>query len=237
MHELSSAGPMPCAFDPTRWGSKGRPYIQVHCKKKDVLREFSFLMSKISYEPKGLTEGEVIAVTELALRLDDMASRDRNYRFWLLPLIAIRPILEGLRPGESRATGLKGKFLMLDPPALELILGPYEYYGMKGNERPGHVKISWVYPKKGQSQTPRWMGVGYKDKGNLRIRARDGSPDWKEVAVDEKMRQKWRPESDWSMFNDPPQGIPYLRYGGTSSDPDESWKVILTTHRSEWYVI
>lgn len=238
MHEHCSAGPMPCAFDPTRWGAKGRPMIKVHCKKKDVVREFRFLISKLSYDPKGLDDGEVIAVTELALRLDDMAARDNNYRLWIVPLKAIRPLLEKLRPGQSRASGLKGKFMSLDLPATALIFGPHEYFGLKGQKRPGHFRVLWSYPVKRRPVTSRWMGVGYKDKGNLRNKARDGTPDWKEVAVDEKMRSEWRADRDWSMFSEnTPEGILYLRDRGSPSSTAEPWRIIQSTSKSEWIVI
>jgi hypothetical protein len=203
-----------------------------------VVREFKFLISKLSYEAQGLDDGEVIAVTELALRLDDMASRDANYRSWIVPLKAVRPLLIELRPGQSRASGLKWKFMSLDLPATALILGPHEYFGLRSNKRTGQVQVLWSYPRKRRPVTSRWMGVGYKDKGNLRNKALDGSPDWKEVAVDQNMRTEWRADRDWSMFSEhTPEGILHLRDRGSPSSTAEPWRIIQSKSKSEWIVI
>jgi hypothetical protein len=42
-----------------------------------------------------------------------------------------------------------------------------------------------------KSVKTRYIGVGYKDKGNLRISSFDGSPSWQEVSMQEGKDESW----------------------------------------------
>jgi len=46
-----------------------------------------------------------------------------------------------------------------------------------------------------KSVKTRYIGVGYKDKGNLRISSFDGSPSWQEVAMQEGKCKTWITET------------------------------------------
>lgn len=230
------AGPKPCVSDPTDHCGGRRPTKRVYCKRKDVPRELRFLFSKLVWEEEGLSEDELHIILDLYLRFLEMSCKDQNYRIWVKPLKEAKPIFEGLRSGQSKSKGLKNKFLMVDRSITGLILNPHAYFGMKHQSRIGAAKLVSNPPRKRRLPPKRFIGVGYRDKGNLRDKSYDGHPKWQEVASDERVRNSinWA-QTDWSASADIPDGIPY----GANWNPgtSEGQKSVRTFGRTEVLII
>lgn len=205
--------------------------------KRNVPREFQFFFSKLVWEDEGLTVDEVVILMDLFLRFDDLVSRDWNYRVWLKPLQEATTILRNLQAGQSKTFGLKERFLRADRCITGLILDPHAYFGLKNQNRPGAARLITCYPKRRRPQAKRFIGVGYRDKGNLRITSYDGHPNWSEVAADERMRaiQRWSPFG-WSALGDRPQGIAYGPNWGSRNLVQGSLTVQIKGHTEEYVI-
>jgi len=233
MRNTNRADPPPCTSDPKVGEDGRRPELRVICKRRDTIRELRFLVSKLSYEEEGLTAPEVSILMELTLRTDRMIQKDFNFRRWILPLQEIKNLISGLRPGESRRNGLRQKFLALGTAGIYLILSPFEYFGMKGQERPGVARIEWSLPRLRRFPPKPYIGVGYKDKGNLRNKCHDGTPSWQEVASDERNRTgDDGTTTEWSIASDSPQGIFFWRPSGPRMTAKD-WKVKSVTGHTD----
>ena len=189
------------------------------------------------WEAEGLSSDELFIVLDLYLRFLDMAVRDNNYQVWVIPLKKVEPILKGLRPGQSKVRGLKMKFWSVDRAVTALILSPYAYYGLKNEHRLNEAKLISGPPKKVRVPPKRYLGVGYRDKGNLRDKCYDGQQNWSEVVTDESMRKniRWN-DRDWSDPAEVPEGIPY----GADSKPGTKREVksnVRVSGKSEIFII
>jgi hypothetical protein len=231
------AGPKPCGPDPTDTKVGSRHPWRVYCKRKDVPREFRFLFSKLVWEEKGLVDEEVKILFDLYLKFEDLANKDANYAVWVKPLKEAKPIMRKVRVNVSKNQGLRNEFLRVDRSVTGLILDSHGYFGMKGQERLGTAKLVQNPPRKRRLPPKRFIGVGYKDKGNLRDKSYDGTPSWEEVVVDERMRNSAeRHRTDWLASADSPQGISYGANWspGTRTRPESC---ILVSGHSKTYVI
>lgn len=53
------------------------------------------------------------------------------------------------------------------------------------------TKVNLPRSVRTKSVKTRYIGVGYKDKGNLRISSFDGSPSWQEVSMQKEKDEQW----------------------------------------------
>jgi hypothetical protein len=208
----------------------------VYCKRKDVPREFIFLFSKLVWEEEGLNETELWILLDLFLKFEELSWRDFNYKIWVKPLKEAKPILHGLKSNQSKNQGLREKFLKVDRSVCGLILDAHAYFGMKNQNRLGTARLDSNPPRKRRLPPKRFIGVGYRDKGNLREKSYDGQQPWPEVASDEKMRNSvnWA-LTDWSVSADSPEGIPY----GANWSPGTKTRVgtVRTFELTQTYII
>lgn len=67
----------------------------------------------------------------------------------------------------------------------------YEYYGRKTYWDINKFILLGQRAKRRKAKNKRFLGVGYKDKGNRKNIAEDGSPSWQEVASATEYKTKW----------------------------------------------
>lgn len=209
------AAPMPCDSDPRKQTvGQRRPTPEVSCKKRFVIRELQMLLSKVSYEEVGLTSEEILMTKELFLRATFVAETDFNYFIWLEPLRAVQDLIWlKLEPGSTRRKDLKTAFWAIGDFGRDMILPPHEYFGLKHQEyREGRARFYWKYDRKRKPPIERYIGVGYKDKGNCRNLSWDGSPSVKEICSSEWFRAELRAEiREKPNYSDMPMGFPVSR--------------------------
>lgn len=213
------AAPKPCDSDPTNLTVRG-PTPEVFCKKRWITRELKVLLSKVSYEEQGLDQDEIILMQELFLRLTFYAEKDWNYMIWLAPLLAVQNLVYKIQPNQSRKNGLKMEFLAIGEAGRDMILSPHEYFGLKNQEfREGKARLIWKYPRKVKPPIERYIGVGYKDKGNCRDLSWDGSPTMREYCRSETFRTQLEEDNRRSRpkYGDIPFGHPTI-VNGTYTD-------------------
>jgi hypothetical protein len=202
------AAPMPCASDPANLTGAGLRF-EVSCKKRHVFREIQVLLSKVSYEECGLDSNEVLCLQELFLRATFYAEQDFNYIIWLVRLEAVADLVMKLEPKQCRARELKVEFWKIGISGRDMILSPHEYFGLKSEKyREGHVRYRWTYPRKVKPPLERYVGVGYKDKGNCRNLSWDGSPTLKEFCSTDEFRAIIEREPRRSNYGDKLVGHP-----------------------------
>jgi hypothetical protein len=146
---------------------------------------FRFLLAKVVYDTEdGLRLDEYLALMEAYLRLRTHKDPTflEKYGEWL---ITIQPFIASLAEVKVYPLVPKKRSPELERVLAPLLPGPSAYYGYKGNPsiRQGFtitVRNPFIPPAK--LPPPRFIGVGYKDKGTRRNTAVDGSPRWQDVA-------------------------------------------------------
>lgn len=146
---------------------------------------FRFLLAKSVYDAEdGLRLDEYLALMEAYLRLRE--ARDptflEKYGEWL---ITIQPFIASLAEVKTFPLLPKKRSPELERALSPLLPSASAYFGYKRNPtiRQGFVisvRNPFIPPSK--LPPPRFIGVGYKDKGTRRDPAKDGSPRWQDVA-------------------------------------------------------
>jgi len=171
------------------------------------------LLAAIVYEQGGVSIEEILVLYDLALKMEEKTVRDKafseKYGLWLITTFQF---MDKLNPKV---------FPFHCPESLRIqgehFLVPYlpsrqAYYGWKRNPvrtTPARILLRNPLLPPPKIAAKRFLGVGYKDKGNRRDPAKDGSPSWQEVAVSEKMRA----ESGSSNVKHWAEGIdPFLEF-------------------------
>lgn len=182
------AATRPCDFDPVvdrlltkRFTVKIRPGT----KRMTLLR---FLMAKLVYgtEVEGLSVEEYLVLYELYF--EAMDSSDPNLRAkWDNSLEKVKNLFIALaRITEfpvvlSEESRNRIRITLKEDP---LLPSPSAYYGLLGNRQlRSSFVIQFDSPWIPRKRIERYIGVGYKDKGNRRLPELDGSPSWQRVAT------------------------------------------------------
>jgi len=147
---------------------------------------FRFLLAKIVFDTEdGLRLDEYLALMEAYLRLRSHKDPtfQAKYGEWL---ITIQPFLASLAGVKVFPLVPKKRSPELERALSPLLPSPSAYFGYKGNPkiRQGFtlvVRNPFIPPNR--LPPPRFIGVGYKDKGTRRNTAVDGSPRWQDVAA------------------------------------------------------
>lgn len=140
-----------------------------------------FLLGKWMYE--GVTKEEVIKIWILSSWILENSEKENFLGFSQLGLLLLsRDFGKFLKPGKPRS-GLK--WIPIDDINLQYFPDAHTYYGWKGSQRIEVYlsKVRYLEIEKSKYPPPKFIGVGYKDKGTQRKPALDGSPDWKYVAT------------------------------------------------------
>lgn len=184
--ELSQAAPRPCDSDPVsqlRMKLTGGYKVKI---KKGVKRftVFRFLLAKMLYDEGGIHLDEYIVLFELYydFLFETDPSFQAKYGKWFketelfFHYIARLAVFPYKIPEAAREKICKHLGSVLPTPSA--------YFGLRGNR---NIRNSFILILNSplnlrQNHTERYIGVGYKDKGNCRDVAIDASPSWKEVA-------------------------------------------------------
>lgn len=210
MSSTTCADPKRSASDPMGQDLRKSEW-KVHCKKKEVIWELSRLLSKASYEVRGLSVEEVFIVHELNLRAIDLVERDGNYRKFFVQIESVQSLICRIQPNLSRRNGLREGFWSIGTAGAQFLQTPHEYFGAEGQ---GLQRASIIYRRTVRTRKypdPPYIGVGYADKGNLTKSAENGSPHWTEVAMDEWTQLQAGNPRGYSVTTDPPLGIYFTR--------------------------
>jgi len=167
------------------------------------------LLAAVVYEREGVSIEEILVLFELASELEEKRARDsafsEKYGLWLITTFQF---LDKLKPKVF-------PFICPEPlrSAGEHFLIPYlpsrqAYFGWKLNPvrtTPAKVILRNPLAPPQRLRPKRFMGVGYRDKGNRRDPAADGSPSWQEVAQSEQSRRivEKSPPEHWAAGIDP----------------------------------
>jgi hypothetical protein len=181
-----------------------------------------FLLAKWAYEPERITEEDISVFHELFLRAVDLSEQDYNYRKYLLPLKGMQDLVRGLVLSPE-ASHHRKTLWSLESPSIWFLPSKFFYFGLKGQDL-RLWKFAMRTPRLQKFPIQRRMGVGYRDKGSLRLSAEDGSPTWKEVATRRRARDNITVGDVWGSysFSNPPTGLFYDREGpGKKERPRE----------------
>lgn len=185
--ELSQAATRPCDSELTsRLQSKLREGTYKVKIKKGVKRftVFRFLLAKMLYEEEGLHLDEYLVLYELYYDFREMKDptfqakyeewfRETEIFFIYLARLAVFPYRI---PQQAQWKVIQHLGTVLPTQSA--------YFGLKGNrDLRNSFQLQFDHPLDLRSaRVQRFVGVGYKDKGNCREVAIDGTPDWKETA-------------------------------------------------------
>jgi hypothetical protein len=194
----------------------------VSCKKRHTIVALQHLLAKWAYEPERFTSEDVLVFHELYLRAVDLSEQDYNYRKYLLPLKGMQALVRGLVVSPETSHHRKTLW-SLESPSVWFLPDKFGYFGVKGQDL-RLWKLSMKPPRLRKFPIQRRVGVGYRDKGSLRLSAEDGSPTWKEVATRRRARSNITVGDVWGSysFSNPPTGLFYDRNGpGNTEKPRE----------------
>jgi len=192
-----------------RSGQPLRPLVTIQCNfnAETVLKGFTVrykagtkqmtlyrnLLAKVCYEQGGVSLEEILVLFDLAQKVEEKRRQDRafdeKYGDWLITSYAF---ISDLNP-QVFPFYYKGNREVAEESLKPFLPSRQAYFGwIKNPVRSTPAEIRLRNPLKPQKALPpkRYIGVGYKDKGNRRDPAINGSPSWQDVANSEIMRAK-----------------------------------------------
>ena len=173
------ADPSTESYDPT-----GNWFRALKVSKKQVsITTYKVLLSKLLYTGEIFTEEDEVLLFLCHERCVELLAQPEFHKryFWLIWIN--RNIFSGLSAFVKNSTAKSDHREMLDSYFSHgrSQLNAYIYYGALN--KTSLVKMQSREPQKLKPRNR--IGVGYRDKGNARNSAVDGSPSWQEVALDE----------------------------------------------------
>lgn len=190
--------PKPCISDPTSIvKEKLRLFGGFQVKiKRGVSRItlFRFLLAKMCYDKvDGFHLDEWLVLLDLFYSLEILCTKDPSFKTKYANFFEKDSIKEffmmevgGCNEFPMRVDQNSDEFAFLTKTLEPLLPSQHSYYGLKGqrNIRSG---FQVVFPQETLQYTKakpkRTIGVGYRDKGQKRDTAKDGSPAWQEVST------------------------------------------------------
>lgn len=198
--------PRPEGFDPTSLAKRFTGGYTVKLKKGTKrITLFRFLLAKLLYEAEreGLHLDEFAVLVSLFYDLLD--DQDPTFRRkYATDLERLVPLFSDL--GKARSFPLR---LRLERPTMTALVnwvGPIlptqnSYFGLKGNRElrnSFYIQFNDTLQLPARRQ-PRFVGVGYRDKGTCRDNATDGSPSWQEVGSESACLEQVLDDLDLSL--------------------------------------
>lgn len=179
------------------------PLVKIGKKTKRISLQ-RFLLSRIVYEPDQVKLSEWVCLFENQLWLERKCLNDQGFfRKFADSVFALSHYLK-----ESDLQGLfrsnKLKFSTKIKNNLSSFLVPERNYSQWKSRFSGRFsfhpnilnkELSDFYQPR-RSFPKRMMGIGYRDKGSRRNLAKDGSPDWRDVASVSDSKPQWEKELD-----------------------------------------
>jgi hypothetical protein len=186
-----------------------RPVVTVRCNfnADSVLRGYKVvyktgtkqvtlyrnLLARVCYEQGGISLEDIIVLYDLAQKMEEKRQKDRafdeKYGTWLITSFGF---ISTLSPQVFPWT-FQGNREEVEDTLRPFLPSRQAYFGwVKNPVRSTPVEIRLRNPLAPPKAIPpkRFIGVGYRDKGNRRDPAIDGSPSWQEIATSGLMRTK-----------------------------------------------
>jgi len=204
----------------------------VLCKTRHLVTSLRTLIAKWCYEPELFTAEDVFSTHEIYQRTVALAESDYNFRFWLQPLKGIESIIRSLCPNPEKQVH-KMSLWAVDGPGVWFIPDKFYYFGEKGQERQ-LWRFDLRVPRKPRPFFKRFIGVGYRDKGNLRSSSWNGSASWQEVMADRRSPLKTVGYVEgYNTSSNPPLGQIWPR-NGLGKGKSQEKIVRVTGHTPVW---
>lgn len=196
LENISSQNPSPCNSGPVSHHLGIGSMFKVKYKngtKKSVI--FRFLLSKLlhtsSYETR-----ETFSLEDYLILCDlyyTFRMEDKNLTFlekFGVQLSELQPIFERLAENSDFPIQIVGSdsseiFKILKEISPLLVMNENAYFGLKPKEFKNSYRLVFdnrLFNKKNHPPE-RYIGVGYKDKGNARNNANDGNQNWQEIGA------------------------------------------------------
>jgi hypothetical protein len=163
-----------------------------------------YLTTKIVIEPERVSEADMVCLFENQLWLERKCLQDRN--FFRKYSDSVYTLSFFLKEADLRRFNLPilVQFSKRIKPSLIDFLVPARHYPQWKSRFCGRFSFNPNILDKGLSAyflskklpPKRSMGTGYRDKGSRRNLAKDGSPDWREVASALSSAEWWEKEID-----------------------------------------
>lgn len=154
-------------------------YRMLYAKGTKKVTIYRFLLGKLVYDQEGLFLEEFLAILDLRERLQNQSEKDPDFRKkygqWLVTTDLVISILYQALYFPILLTPQSKEFLknFLKP----LLPGPTAYFAYKKDPKIGKpfvLKLRQPVATTRRLQTTRRIGVGYRDKGQLRDPALNG---------------------------------------------------------------
>lgn len=186
--KISGSDPssQPRSYELLNWEEKLKGGYKVKFRTgSKLITIFRFLLAKVVYDKlDGLRLDEYLALMEAYLRLREHKDPtfQAKYGEWL---ITIQPFLASLAGIKVFPMVPQKSSHELERALTPLLPSVSAYFGYKNNPQIRDsfriiVRNPFITAK--SLPPPRFLGVGYKDKGHRRNTAIDGSPRWQDIA-------------------------------------------------------
>lgn len=162
-----------------------------------MFREFCFLLGKARWQGvEQITEEELFII----IGMYDQLETCENYDFVItrrMKLIKLQTLVEILinckaRPYRTnRVYNSEYDFLLRSG----IIPNAFEYFGWEKHYHPNKFVRRYSQKDRRIKKVRRFIGVGYKDQGNMKNIALDGTPSWQEVA-NSKLPYRYNPREE-----------------------------------------
>lgn len=183
--------PKSSSYDPLNLVSKDVTWRVKRFSNLQALKTYRFLLTEMLLENKMFNISEMFMLYELTERLENERCRSFLIKYGTITNACIE--LFDSYQKERR----KRKFTDLRPiyrtlcfanNVVDFLFHPNAFYGMKGEKfEPLKALVRKNSALRAHvSYESRYIGVGYKDKGNKKVAHNDGSPAWQEVAASQE---------------------------------------------------
>lgn len=157
-----------------------------------------FLLSKFLFEGRKIQEQDIVCLFENQIWLESRCLRDsRFYKKFGREVFSLSNLLKNQDAEEISEKSIirVSKRLTLSCPEF---LVPKRNYEQWKSRFAGSFHLNPILDKEIRDHynpkvpPERRVGVGYRDKGSKRNLAKDGSPDWTEISLDENFQKEQR---------------------------------------------
>lgn len=180
--------PKSCNYDPMSSVSRDITWRVKKISNFLALKTYRFLLTEMLTEERKFNTSELFVMMELTGRLEDERCRSFLRKYGTLTNACIELFDSYLkRERNNQVNSLRPILITLQfAHSVKPLLHLNAYYGMKKSFKPLGSLIRDNRALKVRSYDQRYIGVGYKDKGNKKVAHNDGSPAWQEVAASQE---------------------------------------------------
>jgi len=158
---------------------------------------FRNLIAAVCYEQGGVGIEEILVIYDLLEKLLEKTQKDKAFKEKYLDwLITVQEFLRKLSPREFPFVANTALAKEYEEKLVPYLPSRQAYFGWRRNPvrvTPASVRLRNPLAPPKKLPPKRFLGVGYRDKGNRRDPAVDATPDWKDVATKKIVEQNGKP--------------------------------------------